>query len=55
MACTPENVNRVREAFARSPWKSAKRHGIELGLSDGTSRTILKNDLHYHPFKVQVV
>lgn len=54
-ARTPENVNRVREALTRSPRKSAKRHSIELGLSDRTTRRILKNDLHFHPFKIQVV
>ena len=52
---TPENVERVRQAVTRSPRKSAKRHSAELGLSDRTLRRILKNDLHYHPYKIQVV
>lgn len=54
-ARTPENVNRVRDALARSPRKSAMRHSLELGLSDRTVRRILKSDLNFHPYKIQVV
>lgn len=52
---TPENIDRVREALGRSPRKSARRHSAQLGLSNRSVRRILKNDLHYHPYKIQVV
>lgn len=52
---TPENINRVREALGRRPRRSARRHSAELGLSNRSVRRILKSDLHYHPYKIQVV
>lgn len=52
---TPENIERVRVALTRSPRKSARRHSLELGLSNRTLRRILKNDLKFHPYKMQIV
>lgn len=52
---TPENIDRVRDALTRSPRKSARRHSAQLGLSNRSVRRILKNDLHYHPYKMQIV
>lgn len=43
------------KALGRSPRKSARRHSAQLGLSNRSVRRILKNDLHYHPYKIQVV
>ena len=45
-ARTPENVERVREAIVRSPTRSARRHAVELGMSEGTVRRILHKMAH---------
>jgi len=52
---TPENIGRVREAFDRSPRRSAVRHATTPGITPRSVRRILHNDLHYHPFKIQIV
>ena len=39
-ARTPENVERVRGAIVRSPTRSARRHAVELGMSESTVRRI---------------
>lgn len=52
---TPENVERVRIAIERSPRRSARRHSIALGISNRTVRRILHRDLHFHPYKIQIV
>ena len=52
---TPENVEAVRQAIGRSPRRSAKCHSIALGLSTRTVRRILHDDLHLHPYKMQIV
>ncbi|XP_039280434.1 uncharacterized protein LOC120350562 [Nilaparvata lugens] len=52
---TPENVEAVRESFTRKPRRSARRHSISLGLSTRTVRRILHDDLHLHPYKIQIV
>jgi len=51
---TPENIGRVREAFDRSPRRSAVRHATTLGITPRSVRRILHNDLHYHPYKIQI-
>ena len=52
---TPENIERVREAFERSPRRSAVRHATTLGITPRSVRRILHNDLHYHTYKFQIV
>ena len=52
---TPENIGRVREAFDRSPRRSAVRHATTLGITPRSVRRILHSDLHYHPYKNQIV
>lgn len=52
---TPENIERVRVAMTRSPRTSARRHSIGLRISNSSLRRVLKLDLHYHPYKIQVV
>ena len=52
---TPENVEVVREAIARSPRRSARRLSFALGISDRSLRRILHQDLHMHPYKIQIV
>ena len=53
-ARTPENVERVRRSFLRSPRRSARRHAAALGMSDRTVRRILHQDLNFHPYKMAV-
>jgi hypothetical protein len=52
---TPENIERVCQAFVRSPWQSASRNTIALRMSDHTVRRILHEDLHFHPYKMVMV
>lgn len=54
-ASTPENIERVREAFVRSPRRSIQRHSAALAMSTSTVRRILHTDLHFHPYKIAVV
>jgi len=48
---TPENIERVRETFGRSPRRSAVRHATTLGI---TPRYVWRI-LHYHPYKIHIV
>jgi len=50
---TPENIAVVREAIERSPYCSARRHSLSLGLSEASVRWILHKDLHFCPYKIQ--
>lgn len=52
---TPENVERVRQAFLRSPTRSARKHAAALRLSDRSVRRILHMDLRFHPYKLAIV
>ena len=52
---TPEKVGRVREAVVRSPTRSARRHAVELGMSESTLRRILHKDLGFHPYKMMII
>jgi hypothetical protein len=52
---TPDNVARLEGALQRSPTRSARRHAVSLGISDRTVRRTLHKDLHYHPYKIQIV
>jgi hypothetical protein len=52
---TPENIEQVRQAFVRSPRRSAGRNGIALRMSDVTVRRILHEDLNFHPYKMVMV
>jgi len=52
---TPENIERVRQAFVRNPRRSASRNAIALRMSDHTVRRILHEDLNFHPYKMVVV
>jgi len=51
---TPENTAVVREAFERSPHRSARRHSVSFGLSEASVRRILHKDLHFYAYKIQV-
>jgi len=52
---TPQNIDAVRASFEQSPGLSAVRHSKKLGLSEMSVRHILHLDLHFHPYKIQVV
>ena len=52
---TPENIDRVGQAFVRSPRRSSNRNVIALRTSDGTVRRILHEDLNFHPYKMVTV
>lgn len=52
---TPENIERVRQAIQKSPRRSALRHATRLAMSDRSVRRILHLDLHFHPYKIQMV
>jgi len=52
---TPNNIAVVREAIARSPHRSARRHSVSLGLSEASVRRILHKDLNFFPYKIQVI
>ena len=54
-ARTPGHVDRVREAIARSPRCSARRHSAELGISQSTVQRILHKDLAFQPYKIMTV
>ena len=51
---TPENIDRVRTAIDHSPKKSVRRASIQLQLSYGTIRRILRNFLKMFPYKIQI-
>ena len=51
---TPENLQRVREAFERSPGRLARQHSRILGVSRKSLFQMLK-EIKFHPYKLQVV
>lgn len=55
MVCTPQNVERVRTAMLWSPRCSARRHAVELQISNRTVRRILHDKLRFHPYKLMLV
>jgi hypothetical protein len=52
---TPENMERVGQAFVRSPQQSASRNAIALRMSDHTVCRILHKDLNFPPYKMVMV
>jgi len=52
---SPENIQRVRIALEMSPRRSVRRHSQLLNLSDRSVRRILHHDLHFYPYKLQIV
>jgi len=45
----------LEEEYERSPRRSAMRHATTLGITPRYVQRILHNDLHYHPYKIQIV
>ena len=52
---TPDNIERVRQAFVRSPRRLASRNAFALRMYDGTVRRILHEDLNFHPYKMVTI
>ena len=52
---TPQNIDAVRASFEEIPRRSAVRHSKKLGLLESSVRRILHVELHFHPYKIQVV
>jgi hypothetical protein len=52
---TPENIERVCQAFVRSPQCSASRNAIALRMCDHMVHQILHEDLNFHPYKMVMV
>lgn len=52
---TPEVIDAVRQAIQRSPQRSALRHSMALQISERSLLRILHSDLHFYPYKIQVV
>jgi len=52
---TPQNIDAVRASLEQIPQQSAVLHSKKLGLSESSVRRILHLDLHFHPYKIQVV
>ena len=51
---TPENIEVVKQSVQRSPFRSARKHALALGISEPTVRKILHEDLGFHPFKIAI-
>ena len=54
-ARTVENIAAVNESFAEDPEESIRRRSQQLGLSYGTTWTILRKDLCSKTYKIQLV
>ena len=50
---TPENLERVREAFQRSPRRSARQQSRILGVNRKSLGVMLKA-IRFHPYKIQI-
>ena len=49
-----ETVNRIREAYQRSPCKSNTRAGLELGVAQSTVWRILRKRLRCKSYRLQL-
>lgn len=49
-----QNIAVVRQSVAVSPAKSVLRRSQELGIGYSSVHRILRYDLHYHPYKIQL-
>ncbi|XP_055633256.1 uncharacterized protein LOC129773638 [Toxorhynchites rutilus septentrionalis] len=52
---SPEAIKRVRKRVRRNPAQSGRKMAKELGISQSTMKTILKDDLRLIPYKKQRV
>ena len=51
---TEQNIALVRDSVAVSPMKSVRRRSQQLGLTRSSLRRILRYDLHFYPYKIQL-
>ncbi|PSN41601.1 hypothetical protein C0J52_17604, partial [Blattella germanica] len=54
-ARTPQNIDVVRESVLRSPRRSIRKQSAAVGMSRESVRRILRLDLKFHPYKLQIV
>jgi hypothetical protein len=52
---TPENIERVHQAFVRGTRRSTSRNATALRMFDRTVLQILCEDLNFHPYKMVMV
>lgn len=52
---TPVNVARMEDALQGSLTRSTRRHAVSLLITDRNVRRILHEDLHYQPYKTEIV
>jgi hypothetical protein len=51
----PQDTEPVRQSFIRSPRHSTRRHSLSLGISNRSMRRILRKDINFHPYKMEMV
>lgn len=49
------NIEAVNAAVRQNPHRSIRKHAFALHLNRSSVQRILKKDLHYHPYKIQLV
>ena len=52
---TPDNIELVEESLRDNPRLSIRKRAAQLGLPRAIIHEILKKDLKFHPFKIQIV
>ena len=52
---TPENIELVESSLRENPRLSIRKRAASLGLPRAIIHEILKKDLKFHPFKIQIV
>ena len=51
---TPENIQAVKDLYTNDEHMSTRRAINALGISLGSVHTILKKDIKFHPYKMQL-
>lgn len=51
---TPEDIERVRSSLQASPTCSLRKCAQTQNISPASTHRIIRNDLHYHPYKLAV-
>ena len=51
---TEQNIEVIRDSVAVSPMNSFRRRSQQLSISRSSVHRILRHDLHYHPYKIQL-
>lgn len=55
IVCTPHECGKSKELpVNHSPKRSARKQSFALQISDRSLRRILHEDLHFHPYKIQI-